>query len=118
AGAKAGGVVPVQLEQPLERQQLGVDLLELGRLGGQDVDPDVVANRHLVEGAAEVGLHDRELLEQPVALLAQVGVPGGLRGLLLIPPAAHGSAPEGSGGAFSGSPPTVITSGRSFWVLM
>src|SRR6185295_6131724 len=128
--AEAGGIGTVELEHPLEGQQLRVDPLQLGRFRGEDVDPDVVANRHLVEGAAEVGLHDRELLEQAVPLPAQVEIlrlrrRGGL--LLLFPhpdpfaetaKAAHGSAPEGSGGALSGSPPTVITSGRFFWVLM
>ena len=73
-GAEAGGVGAFDLQQPLDRQQLGVDPLQLGRFAGEDVEADVVADRHLVEGAAEVGLHHRELLQQAIALGEQLGV--------------------------------------------
>ena len=80
--AEAGGVGAVELEHPLKKhQQLGVDPLQLGRFRGEDVDPDVVANRHLIEGAAEVGMHDREALEAAVPLLSQIEIlPSGLGG--------------------------------------
>src|SRR5205085_10588387 len=101
----------------------------------EDVEADVVADRHLVEGAAEVGLHHRELLQQPVALRLQVLVLGRRRGgvrLLLgfrrrapgplaefpgNPRLDHGSTPEGAG-ALPPSPPTTITSGRFCCALM
>src|SRR5215212_2438456 len=86
---------------------LGVDSLQLGRLAGEDVHAHVVADRHLVEGAAQIGLHHGELLEQAVPLRAQLRV------------LAHGSAcPVGVAGASPGSPPTTITSGRFCWALM
>ena len=123
--------------------QLGVDPLQLGRFAGEDVEPDVVADRHLVEGAAEVGLHHRELLQQPVALGDQ------LRGWPAPAWAAAEALPERpslgvwifglildimqrwAAWGLSASqspfpwpagllgppplPPTTITSGRSFW---
>src|SRR3954470_11065781 len=58
----------------LDLAELDVDPLELRRLPRQDVELDVVADRHFVEDATEVGLHDRELLQQPVALRHQLAV--------------------------------------------
>ena len=140
---RAGGVGAFELEHPLERQQLGVDPLQLGRLAGQHVHPHVVADRHLVEGAAEVGLHHRELLQQAVALGTQLGVlrPTLRLGLAPVPAWLSGLGLRGASsavdrpaqdlaqrlmagrsarraGASLGSPPTTITSGRFCCALM
>ena len=58
----------------LELAQLRVDALQLGCFRDQDLHPHVVANCHLIEQAAELGLHDREAFDQPVALRHQLGV--------------------------------------------
>ena len=148
AGTEPGGVGALELEHPLDREQLGVDPLQLGRLAGQHVEAHVVADRHLVEGAAEVGLHDGELLQQTVALGDQLGAllrlrrlfrggrlggglgPGPWRGLRGRSPqplgraagqlaeATHGSAPLLGADVEPGSPPTTVTSGRFCWALM
>jgi hypothetical protein len=58
----------------LELPELGVDALQLGCLRDQDVHPDVIADRHLVEQPAELGLHDREALDQSISLGEQFRV--------------------------------------------
>ena len=57
--------------------EVRVDALQLGRLARQHVHPHVVADRHLVEDAAEVGLHQREALRQPLALGEQLASAAG-----------------------------------------
>jgi hypothetical protein len=62
------------LEHPFESAELAIDALELGRLSHQDLDPKVVTDRHLIEQAAELGLHHREPLGQPRTLCLELGV--------------------------------------------
>ena len=45
-------------QQLLDLRELEVDALQLGGLAREDVEAQVVADRHLVVEAAEVGLHD------------------------------------------------------------
>jgi hypothetical protein len=62
-----------RLEQMLDLTELGVDALELRGLGHQDIHPHVIPDRHLVEEATELGLQDREALDQALALCTQIG---------------------------------------------
>ncbi len=55
-GALAGGRGLLEPQDPLDLAQLGVGGLELGRTADEHVDPDPVANRHLVDEPAEVPL--------------------------------------------------------------
>jgi hypothetical protein len=57
----------------LQLRQLGVDALEGGGLGDQDIHLHVIADRHLVEEPAELGLHEREAFRQPLALGEELG---------------------------------------------
>ncbi len=68
-------IVPLAVppQQVLDLAELGVDALELGGLGDQHVHPDVVADGHLIEQAAELGLHESEALGEPLALSRQLG---------------------------------------------
>ena len=80
-------------QDPLDRKQLGVDPLQLRGLAGQHVHPHVVADRHLIEGATEVGLHHRELLHQTVALGAKLPLLGRVDSVGVGRPARlHGAA--------------------------
>jgi hypothetical protein len=58
----------------LELGELGIDALELGRFGDQNIHADVVANGHLIEQAAELRLHDRHPLGQAIALADELGI--------------------------------------------
>jgi hypothetical protein len=53
--------------------------LQVGCLGDQDLHPHVIADRHLVEQPAELGLHDREPLDQPIPPGDQLGISRGRR---------------------------------------
>src|ERR1700743_3741157 len=55
-GAGAGGGGLLHAEDPFDLVQFGVGVLELGGAVDEDLDPDAVADRHLVGEAAEVPL--------------------------------------------------------------
>src|SRR5690242_3407446 len=62
------------LEQPLDLTELGIDALKLRRLLHQDLDPNVIADRHLVEQTADLRLHQREALGEPGPLALELRV--------------------------------------------
>src|ERR1700694_2327349 len=74
--AVAAGTRSTALEQLLELAEFGVDALQLGRLLHQDLEPDVIADRHLIEQATELRLHEREALRQPFSLGLELAVHG------------------------------------------
>src|SRR4051812_31893378 len=59
-------------EQPLDLAELGVGLLQLGRLADEHLEPEVVADGHLVGQAAEVPRQPGDALGQGVTLDAQL----------------------------------------------
>src|SRR4051794_10630820 len=71
--ARADDPVLGRRQQPLDLAELGVGGLQLGRPSAQDVEPVVVAGRHLVREAAEVegerGDLPGQLVAAPVQLL-------------------------------------------------
>src|SRR4051812_36601655 len=86
-----GRVRALERQGLLDLAELEVEPLELRGLPGEHVHLHVVANRHLVEGAAQVGLHDRELLQQAIALRDQLAVLHGTAVLLSRLPIARGA---------------------------
>src|SRR3954452_19260302 len=74
ARAAAEDAGALELDLPLHLGELGVDALELCGLAGKGVEANVIADRHLVEGPAEVHLQHREALQQAVSLRAELRV--------------------------------------------
>ena len=54
--------------EQLQLRELGVQPLQRCRLGDQHIHLHVIADRHLIEQPAELGLLQRETLGQPVTL--------------------------------------------------
>jgi hypothetical protein len=66
--AMPSGLAAVCDQQVLDQAELDVELLQLRRFGDEHIHLDVVADRHLVEKAAKLGLHQRKSLSQTLAL--------------------------------------------------
>src|ERR1019366_4587957 len=62
AGARRSGLLHAQ--DALDLAELGIDVLEDRRAAHQHLDPDVVADRHLIDGTAQVTLQLGEARRQ------------------------------------------------------
>ena len=76
----------MERQHSFDLTQLRVDLLQLRRLAGEDVEPEVVADRHLICEPAEVPLELGQLVREAVATLSQIAVRAHSIVVALLPP--------------------------------